>query len=167
MDEKWLPINGFEGMYEVSNFGRVKSCTRTRLSKAGSLSVVRERIRKPRPDKNGYLEVALCKNGKLQYFRCHRLVAEAFIPNPDHLPVINHKDENVSNNIVSNLEWCSVSYNTSYSIYKQSQRVICNGVEFPSIKALSRHLGVDSKGIRYVVKKGGGLYLKKYNIDVI
>ena len=167
MEEIWKPITGFEGMYEVSNLGRVKSCKRTRLSKAKSISQVRERILKQRSDKNGYLEVALCRDGKLHFFRCHRLVASAFIPNPDHLPVINHKDENVSNNIVTNLEWCSVSFNTSYSVYKRSQRILCNGVEFPSIKALSRHLGVDSRGIRYVVKKGGGLYLKKYNIDVI
>ena len=162
MEEIWKPITGFEGMYEVSNLGRVKSCKRTRLSKAKSISQVQERILKQRGDKNGYLEVALSKDGKLHYFRCHRLVASAFIPNPNHYPVINHKDEDVTNNQVSNLEWCSFSYNTAFSIYKQSQKVICDGVEYPSIRSLARHLGIDTKVIRTKLKKGGGVILKKY-----
>ena len=162
MEEIWKPITGFEGMYEVSNLGRVKSCKRTRLSKAKSISQVQERILKQRGDKDGYLEVALSKDGKLHYFRCHRLVASAFIPNPNHYPVINHKDEDVTNNQVSNLEWCSFSYNTAFSIYKQSQKVICDGVEYPSIRSLARHLGIDTKVIRTKLKKGGGVILKKY-----
>lgn len=164
MDEFWKPIPGFEGMYEVSNIGRVKSCKRMRISRSGSLALVKERMLKPRADKNGYLEVALCKDGKLHYFRCHRLVAMAFIPNPNHLPVINHKDENVANNQVSNLEWCSVSYNTAFSVYKRSQRVLCNGVEYPSIRSLSRQLGIDTKTIRYHLNLGGGTILGKYQV---
>lgn len=156
MEELWKPIPGFDGMYEVSNMGRVKSCKRTRKSKAGSLSNVQERILKQRSDKNGYKEIALSKDGKLHFFRCHRLVAMAFIPNPNHFPVINHKDEDVTNNMVSNLEWCSVSYNTRYSVYKVSHRVICDGVEFPSIRSLARHLNIDPKIIRYRLGKGGG-----------
>lgn len=163
MDELWKPIPGFDGMYEVSNLGRVKSCKRERKSKAGSISQVQERILKPRSDKNGYLEVALSKDGKLHYFRCHRLVADAFIPNPNHFPVINHKDEDVTNNVVNNLEWCSVSYNTRYSVYKVSQKVVFDGVVFPSIKALARHLNVDSRSIRYRLKVGG-LYKGKHTI---
>ena len=149
-------------MYEVSSLGRVKSCKRTRLSKAKSISQVKERILKQRSDKDGYLEVFLSKDGKLHSFRCHRLVASAFIPNPNHYPVINHKDEDVTNNQVSNLEWCSFSYNTAFSIYKLSQKVICDGVEYPSIRSLARHLGIDTKVIRYRLKRGGGLILKKY-----
>lgn len=163
MEELWKPVPGFDGMYEVSNMGRVKSCKRTRKSKAGSLSNVQERILKPRSDKNGYLEVALSKDGKLHYYRCHRLVAIAFIPNPNHFPVINHKDEDVTNNVVNNLEWCSVSYNTRYSVYKVSQKVVYDGVVFPSIKALARHLNVDSKSIRYRLNVGG-LYKGKHTI---
>lgn len=166
MDEIWKAIPGFDGRYEVSNLGRVKSCDRFRKSKSGSLSHVKERILKPRQDKNGYLEVAISKDGKLHYFRCHRLVADAFIPNPNHFPVINHKDEDVTNNIVSNLEWCSVSYNTSFSVYKRSQKVLFDGVEFPSIKALARHLNVDSKAIRYRLKVGG-LYKGKHTITAL
>ena len=163
MEELWKPVPGFDGMYEVSNLGRVKSCKRTRKSKAGSLSNVQERILKQRSDKNGYLEVALSKDGKLHYYRCHRLVADAFIPNPNHFPVINHRDEDVTNNVVDNLEWCSCSYNTRYSVYKVSQKVVFDGVVFPSIKALARHLNVDSKSIRYRLKVGG-LYKGKHTI---
>ena len=163
MEELWKPIRGFDGMYEVSNMGRVKSCNRTRKSKAGSISHVHERILKPRSDKNGYKEVTLSKDGKLYFFRCHRLVANAFIPNPNHFPVINHKDEDVTNNMASNLEWCSVSYNTSYSVYKRSQKVLFDGVEFPSINALARYLNTDAKAIRYRLKVGG-FYKGKHTI---
>jgi hypothetical protein len=163
MEELWKPIPDFDGMYEISNMGRVKSCKRTRKSKAGSISNVQERILKQRSDKNGYRAVDLCKDVKLHYFRCYRLVADAFIPNPNHFPVINHKDEDVTNNVVSNLEWCSVSYNTSYSVHKRSQKVLFDGVEFPSIRSLARHLNADTKALRYRLKVGG-LYKGKHTI---
>lgn len=101
--EIWKNIAGFEG-YQVSNFGRVKSFygKKERILKAGLRS-------------NGYLNVILCKNGKMKCFLIHRLVANAFIDNPDNLPVINHIDENKQNNQVSNLEWCTYSYNNSYN----------------------------------------------------
>lgn len=157
MDEVWMPIKGFEGLYEISNFGRVKSLARTRITKAGGLCLVRQQFLRVRSDKDGYKEVALSKGAKLYYFRVHRLVAAAFIPNPNHLPVINHIDENPANNNVSNLEWCSVRYNNRYSRHKVSKPVICNGVEYPSIRALSRSIGVDAKSIRAHLKKGGAI----------
>ncbi len=163
MNEIWSNIEGFESSYEVSNLGRVRGKRRTRKSKGISISVVQGKILKQKTDKDGYKEVALCKEGKMYYKRVHRLVASAFIPNPNNYPVINHIDENPSNNCVSNLEWCSKSYNTKYSVYKISQKVVCNGVEFPSIKALARHLNVDSSALRYRLKVGG-LYKGKYKI---
>lgn len=101
--EIWKDILGYEGLYQVSNFGRVKS-----------LKFGKERILKLTKDKDGYLIVNLYKNNKSKTFKVHRLVAEAFIPNPDNLPQVNHKDEDKSNNIVSNLEWCDVKYNQNY-----------------------------------------------------
>lgn len=163
MAEIWRDVPGYEDKYEVSNIGRVKSCSRTRKGKEDSIATVKERILKQKTDKDGYKEVGLCRDGKLKYFRVHRLVATAFIPNPLNLPLINHKDENPANNTVENLEWCDFTYNRNYSLYKVSQKVICNGVSFPSIKALSRHLGCDSKGIRTRLKKGG-LFKGKYEI---
>ena len=165
MNEIWSKIEGFENSYEVSNLGRVRGKFRTRKSKGTSTSVVRGIILNQKTDKDGYKEVALCKDGKMHYKRVHRLVASAFIPNPNNYPIINHIDENPSNNCVSNLEWCSKSYNTKYSVHKRSQKVTCNGIEFPSIKALARHLNVDSKALRYRLKVGG-LYKGKYKITI-
>ena len=166
MKEEWRKIQGFEDAYMISNLGRVKSLQRTRKSKNGSICPVPERILSQNTDKDGYKSVALSKNHKLYYFRVHRLVAVAFIPNPNNFTLINHKDENPANNIVSNLEWCNQSYNTSYSNYKISKRVLCNGVVYPSIRALARELKSDCKGIRYRLEKGG-LFKGKYYITYL
>ena len=162
-NEVWKDIPGYEDKYQVSNLGRIKSCTRTRKCKNGSIAIVRERILKPRTDKDGYKEVALSLNGANTYFRVHRLVATAFIPNPLSLPLVNHKDENPANNIVDNLEWCDYIYNRNYSIYKVSQKVVCNGEIFPSIRELCRALNCETKGVRTRLKKGG-LFRGKYEI---
>lgn len=101
--EIWKDILGYEGLYQVSNFGRVKS-----------LKFGKERILKPGINKYGYLHVVLSKNNKQKNFYVHRLVAEAFISNPHNYPCVNHKDENPLNNNVENLEWCTASYNSNY-----------------------------------------------------
>lgn len=163
MFEEWRNIPGYEGKYQVSNLGNVKSLPRTRKSKAGSISEVKGRILKQNTDKDGYKNVALCMDGRLKYFRVHRLVAAAFIPNPDNLPMINHKDENPANNCVENLEWCTNSYNTSYSNYKVSRPVICNGIRYKSIRALGRAIDADGHAIRYRAENGG-LFRGKYHI---
>ena len=104
--EYWRPVVEYEGLYMVSNWGRVKSMNYNHSGK--------EKILKPGKDKNGYLKVGLCKNGKVKTFYVHKLVAEAFLLNPNNLPCINHKDENKQNNSVNNLEWCSYSYNINF-----------------------------------------------------
>ena len=101
--EYWKPVVGYEGLYEVSNFGRVKS-----------LKFGKEKILKPVTNTFGYLQVTLCKNNKKKLVTVHRLVAEAFLPNPHNYSCVNHKDENKQNNNVSNLEWCSAQYNNTY-----------------------------------------------------
>ena len=114
-NEEWKEIKGFEGMYEVSNFGRVKSKERIDEYISNGEIIYRRRrevILYPKLTKTGYLQVTLFKNGKPKYARMHRLVAEAFLPNPENLPVVNHKDGNKLNNDVSNLEWTSYSENT-------------------------------------------------------
>lgn len=100
--EVWKDVKGYEGLYQVSNWGRVKRITNN------------NRVLKPYKVKKGYLNVVLSKNGKAKTFRVHRLVALAFLPNPDSLPEINHKDEKKDNNNVDNLEWCSGYYNIQY-----------------------------------------------------
>ena len=103
MKEIWKDIKNYEGLYQISNLGRVKS-----------LWYGREKILIPVKLKNGYLRVILCKNGILKTYYVHRLVAEAFLDNPNNLPQVNHKDENKQNNNVENLEWCTNEYNINY-----------------------------------------------------
>lgn len=105
-NEVWKDIPGFEGKYQVSNYGMVKSINYHRGKKS--------RILKQSLRIDGYFQVVLCKSGNLYYRLVHRLVAEAFIPNPENLPVINHKDENSTNNYVCNLEWCTQQHNVNY-----------------------------------------------------
>ena len=113
--EEYRDIKGYEGIYQVSNYGRVKSLSR----KALNGRTVKERILKQNIGDVGYYNVTLCKDGNHQTFRVHRLVAEAFLPNNNNHPYINHKDENKLNNNVDNLEWCTETYNQVYSNGKQ------------------------------------------------
>lgn len=106
--EIWKPKKDYEGLYEVSNLGRVKS-----LGNGKSINS-KEGILKPGKIKQGYLFVNLYKDGKRKMFLVHRLVAEAFLPNPENLPFINHKDEDKTNNSVDNLEYCTREYNNNY-----------------------------------------------------
>lgn len=106
MDEAWKDVVGYEGLYLVSNHGNVKS-------------LYTNKILSPYKRKDGYREVILSKNKIKKHATIHRLVAMAFIPNPNNLSLINHKDENPSNNFVDNLEWCDYHYNNTY-----------NGVQF-------------------------------------
>lgn len=104
MEEIWKDIDP-EGIYKISNFGRVK----TTIRKGCSVE-----YRKPTMDKKGYLGVDLRYGGKRHCCKIHRLVALAFIPNPNNYPEINHKDEDKTNNRVDNLEWCDHWYNVHY-----------------------------------------------------
>lgn len=106
MIEIWKDIPGYEGKYQVSNRGEVKS-----LNYRGSGEL---KLLKQNTDKNGYKQVSLYKNGKRKNHFVHRLVAMAFLPNPNNLSIVNHKDENPSNNNVNNLEWCTQEYNLNY-----------------------------------------------------
>lgn len=101
MKEEWRPVVGYEGLYEVSNLGRVKS-----LYKACIL--------KPQKKRNGYFQVNLYKNGTMKSRAVHRLVATAFIPNPLGKPQVNHRDEDKQNNAVDNLEWVYARTNLNY-----------------------------------------------------
>ena len=107
IQEIWRPVKGYEGLYEVSNYGRVRSLNYHR--KKGRVFLM-----KPCVGRAGYYQLILRKNGGKITAVVHRLVAEAFLPNPDNLPCVNHKDENKENNAVWNLEWCTFKYNTNY-----------------------------------------------------
>lgn len=113
--EMWKPIQGYEGLYEISNLGRIKSLERC-VENNGGKQIIKEKILKTHPNqyRNNYCQVSLCKDGIVKKHQVHRLVAQAFIKNPNNLPQINHKDENPTNNEVSNLEWCTAKYNSNY-----------------------------------------------------
>ena len=114
MEEIWKDIEGYTGIYQVSNLGRVRSLDRDVVGKNGVTQHYKAGFKTQRQDKDGYLRVSLSKRGKSKGFGVHRLVAQAFIPNPDNLPQVNHRDENPSNNKADNLEWCTQSYNNAY-----------------------------------------------------
>ena len=112
--EVWKDIIGYEGLYQVSNKRRVKSLNYKQTKREGILS--------PRKDGGGYLWVNLYKNREVKHRKIHRLVAQAFIPNPDNLPEVNHKDETRNNNCVENLEWCDRYYNNNYRTKNRRKR---------------------------------------------
>lgn len=111
--ESWKDIQGFEGLYQISNFGRVKSLPFWHNNRFGGF-MTSEQLINGRIDKKGYRYVALGKKDKVMEFKVHRLVAIHFIPNPYNYPQVNHRDENKTNNHVSNLKWCNNQYNANY-----------------------------------------------------
>ena len=113
MREIWKPIFGFEDLYSVSNKGNVKRNTTIGTSGTGRYAR-KEHLIKQRKNNSGYLSVDLYKDNKRYQFLVHRLVAKAFIDNPNNYPVVNHKDENPCNNNMENLEWCTQKYNMNY-----------------------------------------------------
>ena len=125
MSEIWKSIEGYDGRYEVSSNGKVRAVAHNiKVNDNGRLyfKTVRSKLMKQSPHSAGYLVVNLTMNGKGTLHYVHRLVAEAFIPNPNGYDCINHKDENKANNDVSNLEWCDKQYNNTYGTVRERQR---------------------------------------------
>ena len=104
-NEIWKDIPDYEGLYQASNYGRIKSLYNY---KRDGTNILKPRL------KRGYYQLGLRKNKQRKWIALHRLIAITFIPNPDNLPCINHKDENKLNNSIDNLEWCTVRYNNCY-----------------------------------------------------
>lgn len=114
----WKPIDGFEGLYEISNFGQVRN---------NKGEILKHGIK--RTNCTCYKNVRLWKDGKYHNKYIHRLIAEAFIPNPTNLPFINHKDEDGTNNLIENLEWCTREYNVNYGTARARQAKKVRGKE--------------------------------------
>ena len=120
MEEVWKDIKNWEGSYQVSNFGRVRSLERIITFSDGRIRKFQGREIKPiKSSTSDYLMVRLWENHKEYAYLIHRLVAQAFIPNPDNLPEVSHIDENIFNNSYDNLEWCNRDYNHNYSKAKR------------------------------------------------
>ena len=114
--EEWKPVKNYEGLYEISNYGRVKSINR----QGTSGKIIKSDLRR-----DGYLQVHLVKKGKMKNYLVHRLVAEIFIPNYDNLPEVNHINEIKVDCRAENLEWCDRKYNMNYGNrpYKNALKV--------------------------------------------
>ena len=155
-EEIWRPVVGYEGLYEVSSYGRVRSMDRYVKYSNGRINLHKGRILSPGKDTNGYLQVILTCNGKHKSIKVHRLIVQAFIPNPDNLLEVNHKDEDKTNNSVDNLEWCTRKYNINYGSRKDKVRdtKIKNG----SWTGLSKKdLGKREYNHQYYLKRKAGL----------
>ena len=143
---EWKPIPNYENLYEVSNTGEIRSIKPRYKNK---------QILKACVGSRGYLVVTLCNKSTQKSYNVHRLVAKAFIPNPDNLPCINHKDENRTNNNVDNLEWCTYKYNNTYGnrldkyISKRGKSVMCveTNKVYRSTQEASKLTGVNQGGI--------------------
>lgn len=153
--EEFRDVPGYEGTYEVSNWGRVRR---------------NGKILKPCKNRKGYLLVSLFKNGTKKNARLHRLVASVFIPNPQNLPQINHKDEDKTNNAVNNLEWCDSKYNNNYSLSKPVLQFDLQGNfvrEWPSMMKVEEEIGISNSSISMCcsgkVKTAGGFIWKYKN----
>ena len=112
--EVWRDVKGYEGLYQVSSNGRVKSLERTFIDKIGRERYVKECILKPGMDKGGYLRVGLCDGEKRKTFKVHRLVCEAYHENPDNKPQVNHINEIKTDNRACNLEWATARENSNF-----------------------------------------------------
>lgn len=123
MEEIWKDVPEYEGLYQVSTKGRVRSLDRTYQTKRSVSYHNKGRILSPNINNSGYLYLCLCNGKKHWYAKVHRLVALAFIPNPNNLPEVNHKDGNKLNCCVDNLEWCNHSSNHKHSYKMRLSKV--------------------------------------------
>lgn len=147
--EIWKDIAGFEGLYQVSNFGNVRSVTRLITRSDGKTYLKKGKQLKSFVTNKGYEYVMLNDFNSKQHLKTvHRLVAQAFVDNPNNLPIVNHKDENKLNNAVSNLEWCTHAYNNVYN--GVNKRISCK------LKGQQAH-----NAVRVIDESTGAVYESK------
>ena len=180
--EEWRDIAGYEGKYQISNFGRVKSLPR--FIKSGKsrnrkgYRLKKESIIQPSVSYNGYLYVGLSNNNKVSCFRINRLVAQEFIPNPDNLPTVDHINRNRIDNRIENLRWASMKMQCNNSDIKSRIKVISKSVkqytkdgifiaEYESVSEAERQTGICHSSISEYCngkRKSAGGYIWKYLI---
>ena len=157
--EIWRPVRDYEKFYEVSNWGRIKSLNYRQTGKEGILKPMHRNCDK-------YLRIALCKNNKREYRYLHRIVAEAFIPNPYGLPETNHIDTDPRNCRVDNLQWCTHEQNTNHWLTRlhRSKKIYCynsNGdleYTYSSLASCAKCIGLSSGHLGLLIRKKNGIY---------
>lgn len=164
MGEIWKPIPGYEGYYEASNCGRIRNVPRLINGRWGPYQL-QQHVLKTLNVHDGYLQVKFCIDNHKEQKLVHRLVAETFIPNPQGLPQVNHKDGNPSNNEISNLEWCTASENSLHrcrvlkrEVGRPKKKVMCleTGKIYESSHHAARDLHLSQGGI-FMVCQGKGM----------
>ena len=156
--EVWRWIRGYEGLYQISNYGRLKSFPRKGTGKE-------IKILRPKLKKNGYLEISLRKKGVRKSYSIHRLVAEAFIPNPENKPHVNHKDGNKFDNYFENLEWVTQLENMEHA---KNTGLIKSGVENPNAKLTEEQVHqIRENYIPFDKELGIHALARKFNMSVL
>lgn len=183
--EIWVDIEGYEGMYQISSYGNVRSLDREVHGGYAGTYIRKGAAKALTPDFDGYLSVSLHKDGKDKVFRVHRLVASAFIPNPDNKLEVNHKDLDKTNNHVDNLEWVTrsenekhayatgaakphakLAYSRSISIAKRSIPVYCveTNTTYPSMAAAGRATNTDIELVRQSILHGRTVHSQRAGV---
>lgn len=168
-NDYWRTVKDYEGVYEVSRRGEVRTLPRLLRSRNGTLSFESSKMLVPNPGRRGYLRYVLSMSGKTTLRSAHRMVADAFIPNPHNLPQVNHIDENKTNNCVENLEWCSAKYNCNFGtriarisknrrMYRNIIAVDTDGnkTSFENVKDFCKKTGANSSWARECLLKKTG-----------
>lgn len=150
--ERFVKISGYE-TYSVSNKGRVRNDKSGRILKLHAIP-------------QGYFQAQLSKDGKVYHLLVHRLVAEAFLPNPNQFPIINHINEDKGDNRVENLEWCTYQYNLNYKSRDRRTPVELDGEMYPSITDAAKHIGVHPNTLTSTLSQGRTRY-KNHSISYI
>lgn len=169
-NEVWKDVFGYEGFYQVSNYGRIRSVNRI-VKTARGKRLACGKIKAPRKSSNGYLNITLSKNGIKEVFMVHRIVAGAFIANEEKLPIVNHINGNRTDNRAKNLEWCSLLHNYVHAATRLGSNcgvkpILCEETKttFFSIHEAARVLGKTPSAVWNVVngkrKTVGGYHLR-------
>lgn len=167
-NEEWRDVVGYDYEYKISSFGRLVSLHKRKVAKNGSIFIRKPKILKPYTNSLGYNVTSLQKGGRQKMVKLHRLVAEAFLENPQNLPAIDHKDRNKQNNCVSNLQWCNQSLNMQNPLTKavmsdvKSKPVVCiypdNKTKNFKSAYIARFDGFDPSSITKVCKNKKSTY---------